>query len=279
MAVTFCPMPGLQAEVFALMLMVGACSQPNAPSCITEGEEDCAVRVSLVRGAERTWVVSHRGQLDCSKGKVPVVFAFHGYGDSGSGLRSYLGVEEQLLGQALFVYPDGQPQLESLMATGWNRAAGSEDLAFFDAMLEELAKDDCLDTTRVFSVGHSRGARMVEALSCHRAEAHRGFALIASGSDADGECPGTGPVMLSHGIEDGTIGFAEGSANRDRWARRNGCESPTGQEFPVDVCTPLRGCREEAPVSWCPSTAKKWNGHGPAEFLAGEIAGFFQQRF
>ena len=109
-----------------------------------------------------------------------MVFAFHGYGDTGSGLRSYLGVEEVLGGKALFVYPDGQAQFETGGNSGWNREVGGEDVAFFDAMRERLAEDSCLDTDRVFSVGHSRGGRMVETLSCARQAVHRGFMQIAA---------------------------------------------------------------------------------------------------
>ena len=259
------------------MCVVG-CAAPNAPNCITEGEDNCRIEALTVRGTRRTFVVSHRGQLDCSAGKVPVVFAFHGYGDTGSGLRSYLGVEEVLGGKALFVYPDGQAQFETGGNSGWNREVGGEDVAFFDAMRERLAEDSCLDTDRVFSVGHSRGGRMVETLSCARQAVHRGFMQIAAGIDSEPNCPESAPAWLTHGVSDGTVLFSDGEADRDRWAKRNGCNVPSSVEkFPVDRCTQLQGCPEQTPVIWCPSSVTKWNGHAPAAFTPAEMAAFIQR--
>lgn len=262
-----------------LSILLAACGQPNAPSCEPEGPDACRIDTLTVRKVERTFVVSNRGALDCSAGKVPVVFAFHGYADTGSGLRSYLGLEEQLQHQALVVYPDGLDQAELFMNSGWNRDLKGEDVEFFDAMLESLAADDCLDTTRVFSVGHSRGGRMVEALSCARPAVHRGYAQIAAGTDPETTCDGTGPAWLTHGTKDGTVPYSDGKADLERWAKRNGCDSPSGQEFTVDQCTLLTNCRSETPVVWCPSSVEKWNGHAPATWVPAEMAAFLKTHF
>jgi poly(3-hydroxybutyrate) depolymerase len=255
------------------------CSAPNAPSCEPEGPEACRIDTVNVRGVQRTYVVSQRGSLDCSAGKVPVVVAFHGYADTGAGLRSYLGVEEALNHKALVVYPDGLGQFETGNNTGWDRGVNGEDVAFFDAILAKLSEDECLDTTRVFSVGHSRGGRMVETLSCARPQVHRGYAQIAAGTDPQNNCASAGPAWLTHGVNDGTVPFSEGEADRDRWAARNGCDVPKGQTFPVDACTELTNCAAAEPVVWCPSSATKWNGHAPAEFVPQEMARFLVKFF
>jgi hypothetical protein len=106
---------------------------------------------------------------------------------------------------------------------------------------------------------------------------HRGFALIAAGTDPQSSCAGTGPAWLTHGVKDGTVPFSDGEADRDRWAIRNGCDVPTGQTFAVDACTELANCTQ--PVVWCPSSATKWNGHAPGDFVAEEMARFLERFF
>lgn len=269
----------LPLPLLTLAAALVGCIAPNAPSCEPEGPDACRIETVRVRGADRTFVVSQRGALDCSAGPVPVVLAFHGIGDTGAGLRSYLGLDEALGHWALVAYLDGQVQADTFGNSGWAYGAEGADVAFFDAALARLAEDPCLDTARVFSVGHSLGGKMVEALSCHRPEVHRGYGQIAAGLAPGGGCSAPGAVWITHGKDDATVPYAEGRQGLARWAARNGCEAPEGQSFPLDACTPLSGCPAGAEVVWCPSTVKKWRSHAPADFTAEELARFFTARF
>lgn len=269
------PLALIPAAALALL----GCIAPNAPSCEPEGPDACRIETVRVRGADRTFVVSQRGALDCSAGPVAVVLAFHGIGDTGSGLRSYLGLEEALNHRALAVYPDGQVQADSWGNSGWAYDAQGADVAFFDAILARLGEDPCLDTARVFSVGHSLGGKMVEALSCHRPGVHRGYGQVAAGLAPGDGCASPGAVWITHGKDDATVPYAEGQRGLARWAARNGCASPEGQTFSLDACSPLAGCPADAPVVWCPSNVQKWRSHAPPDFAPSELAAFFSARF
>lgn len=262
--------------VVAVGLAAGALAcAPNPSTC--EGEEpgDCRVDSATVDGRTRTWLVSHRARLDCAQGPVPLVLAFHGAGSNGQELRGYLGLEDLLGPSALVVYPDGLPRSDTMGQTGWNRDPAGDDLRFFDLLVARLAEDPCVDTGRLFAVGHSRGGRFTEVLACHRGERHRALASIAAGTDNAATCPQRAPFWLTHGVHDQTIPYAEGLLNRDHWGTRNGCAPAAGTDFPLDACTELSGCA--LPVVWCPSSASEWRNHAPPAFAPTEIKAFFDR--
>lgn len=116
-------------------------------------------------------------------------------------------------------------------------AIGADDVAFIDALLDEVAAELCIDEDRVYATGMSNGAGMASALGC--ALDHR-LAAIApvAGVNLSASCPGEGaiPVLAIHGDADDAIhfegnyllGFELGNPSvPDRmaqWAERNGCD-------------------------------------------------------
>jgi polyhydroxybutyrate depolymerase len=120
-----------------------------------------AQNISLtVDGATRTGVFYVPASYDASKA-YPVVFVFHGDGGTGSAIRSSLDLEPDAAGKAIFAYPDG--------AGGtWNSATSgtNDDMAFVLAVRDMLRADYCVDTTRTFLTGMSRGGFFVNQLAC-----------------------------------------------------------------------------------------------------------------
>lgn len=242
-------------------------------------EAACRVDSVVVDGQPRTYLLSPPPGPSCPDGPLPVVFAWHGSGGNGAQLRSYLGLEEVTAGRAVFVYPDGLPRDELDGFTGWNRDPDGADLRFFDALSQVLDHEPCADTTRVFSVGHSRGGRFVEVLACHRADGHRALAAIAAGAWNVTACPGgQAPLWITHGRTDATVGFWQGKILRGSWARRNRCEAVSWfDHFEAGRCTPLPGCGAAAPVVWCPHEEELWDGHGVPSFAPISIWTFFER--
>jgi poly(3-hydroxybutyrate) depolymerase len=258
------------------LFLSASCAQPYPPSdCGDESADTCRVDRLTVDGKERTWVVSAKHPPDCAAGKVPLIVFFHGSESNGIWARTdYAYFEDAIGSRARFVYPDALPR-EDLGNNQWVRTPDGIDVHFIDALLPVLTQDSCVDPSRVFAVGHSRGGRFNEVLGCYRPSAFRGFAAVSAGSGNVADCPGQAPFWISHGRDDQSAPYAEGLEMRDRWARRNGCALPA-VEPPVGTCVAL-DCPSGLPVSWCPYEGETWRGHFPPPFLGTEVWAFFER--
>jgi polyhydroxybutyrate depolymerase len=109
---------------------------------------------------------------------LPLVFAFHGHGDTASHFENRTAVEK-LWPAALVVYPNGVPGHRGITdadptKTGWQVSpgeSGDSDLAFFDAMLETLEGSFTVDRNRIYAMGHSNGSAFVSLLLNQRGRA------------------------------------------------------------------------------------------------------------
>src|SRR5690606_24862323 len=108
----------------------------------------------------------------------PLVFRFHGSG--GDGLSGGLGIEFSSREDAIIVAPNG-------LNNSWSPRNHDTDVAFFDAMLETIADEYCIDLGRVYSYGFSAGGSFTNLLGCVRGNALRATASIAS-AYREGSC-------------------------------------------------------------------------------------------
>lgn len=116
---------------------------------------------------------------------------------------------------------------------GWANPDGA-DVAFTDAILEQLPDDLCIDTTRIFANGFSYGGEMSYAISCARADVFRAVAVYSAA------------------------------------AMRNGCTAQTAPE-PEEgsgghLCTTYDGRSPGYPVRWCAFDG----GHTPSPIDEGQ---------
>jgi poly(3-hydroxybutyrate) depolymerase len=221
-----------------------------------------------VGGEERSFVLSVPDGYD-PETPTRLVFAWHGLGGDGALARLYFGVEQASGGAAIFVYPDGlvvQPQ----NAPGWQLDSEGKDVALFDALLERVSNDYCIDTARVFSTGHSFGGYMSNALGCARSTVLRAIAPVAGGGPFGGACdPGSLSAWLAHGTNDTIVLFAEGESSRDHWLEHAGCASASQPTTP-EGCVEYDGCAMER-VVWC----THGEGHDWPDLAPEGIWGFF----
>jgi polyhydroxybutyrate depolymerase len=275
--------PGLLLT--GLFLALGAACSPSGEEweghptpCPGEDKSTCRMEMLQVDGEEREYLLALPESLSCDDGPFPLILVWHGSGTNGQYIRQRTTLETLTAGQALMVYPQGLPRPELDGRTGWNRDPLGNDLRYFDALPTHLAQTHCVDPTRVFSVGHSRGGRFVDVLGCHRGAAHLALASISAGTGNVDSCPQSAPMWITHGRQDEYVWFWEGEDYRNRWAEKNGCRVPGFfDSFPDDVCTELSQCPEDSPVVWCPHTEEGDSGHGPPTFAGDEIWRFFQE--
>jgi polyhydroxybutyrate depolymerase len=159
------------------------------------------------------------------------------------------------------------------------------NFARFDAVFDELANNRCIDTSRVFAMGHSSGAQFISNLVCRPEPRLRGVAPVAS-SPYGGNCRQI-PVMIIHGKMDNVRGN-DGSAYVMQFVTRNGCSS-TAVPYPVATCNSIAGgslvtpgcvayqdCGKN-PTIWCSHNDPNYSGtnHGWPCFANKAIFDFF----
>lgn len=249
----------------------------SAAPCAGESRETCRFESIEIDGQERCYlVVAPPGNRDVPR---PILLAWHGSDSNGAAMRLSMNEDfpdlqfEQTIGDdALVVYPDGLPHADCFGNPCWDRDPAGRDVAFFDALIERLAEDWSGDASTVLAVGHSRGARFVEVLACHRADSLVAAGAMSAGSNNVDTCPGQLPIWLSHSEDDETIPFSQGLGHLSNWADRNGCEAIDAVTFELDRCVALAGC--DAPVTWCPTSEPDWDGHAPTGLADEELWAF-----
>src|SRR4051794_39955649 len=106
-------------------------------------------------------------------GKMAVVLAFHGHGDTA---ENFQGVDlEKSWPQAIVVYPQGLPSLHD-GAPGWQVERGKDgdrDLKLVDQMLAKLHQQFMVDDDRIYSTGFSNGANFTYLLWAERPRVSR----------------------------------------------------------------------------------------------------------
>ncbi|MFF1417789.1 alpha/beta hydrolase family esterase [Streptomyces sp. NPDC058280] len=166
----------------------------------------------------------------------PVILAFHGRGNTGAGTEEFSKLSTL---PAVVVYPNGVIGTGDGDRQAWQgapyAAAGVDDVAFTEDLLDRLEATLCVDERRVYATGKSNGAGFVGTLlACRTADRIAAIAPVAAALYPTGEaCEPSRPVPVIefHGTGDATIPYA-GDAERGLpaiqdwvagWAGLNGC--------------------------------------------------------
>lgn len=250
----------------------GSSSVTLSPGCgITGSATDVQNLTIQVAGQDRSYVLFVPKTYAAST-PLPLIFAWHGLGGTGTMARQYFGIERAANNQAILVYPTGLTNSDG--KTAWTLTQTGVDVQLFDALLTDIGNKYCIDTKRVYSTGHSYGAMMTNALGCYRGNVLRGIAPVA-GMPPFGNptCTGAVAAWIAHGENDGTVDFTTGGiASRDLWIKLDGCSATTD---PVAVdpspCVAYQGCSNGHPVHWCVHQ----DDHNWPNFAGAGIWGFF----
>lgn len=260
---------------------VGCTGNARPPSSPTNGYLEINVK-----GAARQYVLELPTSYDGIT-PVPVLFAFHGSGTSGQELlgQSYGNVRGGVARRALLLAPNA---LSWNGGTAWvDPFSGDQgggvtraDVDLFDALVDKLTTSYCIDTGRVFAMGHGDGAIISNQLACLRGNVLRGvgsFAGAGPESSSAAGCTGKVAAFIGHNPNEGdTTECAQVSGGQcpwillwadtgwpstQYWTKKNGCGDPgamptvpfagdgeTGNPLP---CQSFSGCSEKYPVTLC----------------------------
>ena len=215
-----------------------------------------------VAGQQRQFILS---LPEPYKAQTPhaLVLAFHGRTSPAAEVQGYYNLESQAsvtLGPTVFVYPVALTQADGTFGW-WNSGDAPDalrDFALFDALVDQLSSNACIDTERIFAVGHSLGASFVNALGCHRAGALRAVSSLGGGP-GPGTCEGSVAALVLHNPDDRLVPFELGIGARDQFLTQNDLSGPPVKGEPQSLnCERYDASKSEPdvmnPVVWCPHT-------------------------
>lgn len=242
--------------------------------------------------------------LDPDDGPEPVVVAIHDAGNTVDGMVQVTQLDRAAAQHGFaVVFPAAAEQAQRTWNAGFccgvGPSVGIDDMAFLDAVLDEIAADPRLDGDRVHLTGVSNGAVMAYRYACERAGRVAGVGSVAGTMDLDTCQPAEPvPVLEIHGTADDVVPFHGGEmpdfvqarkpavaaeALVGRWAELNGCagEPATTTEAPVTTTT-WKACEGGSSVELIAieGAGHTWYapGFGPADGAVdatAEIAAFF----
>ncbi len=191
-----------------------------------------------VGGRDRTYLLHVPPN---ASGARPLVVLLHGrLGDgAGEARLSYFDPIADSVG-AIAAYPDGYRRswADGRLGTPADRA-GIDDVAFFRALVADVAAHAPVDSSRIYVAGMSNGGFMTERLICDASDLIAAAGIVAAtlGDSLAGNCHAARsvPVMTMNGTDDplvpyqgGTLGGGRGTVlgaipSLDEWVHRNGC--------------------------------------------------------
>jgi polyhydroxybutyrate depolymerase len=188
----------------------------------------------------------------------PVIYQFHGCSSSPDKQNNNPPIQDHS-------GPDAIHVRGRAVDNCWDTAPKGPDIAFFDALVEDVEASWCADVDRRFATGYSGGAFMTHRLACERGDVLRGVASIAGGL-AGNDCVGQTAALLIHDDTDPTVDISASESARDRHVQNNGCDAAAEPTPTVPApCVEYVDCDAGYPVVWCQTTGQ---GHSRQDALS-----------
>lgn len=218
------------------------CSAPARP----------ALASLTVGGRERSIITHVPGSYDSNR-PISLLIAFHGRTNSNAQVRNYMDLE-RFGPDTIVVYPGGIPLSSGgySWSDGGDRADSLRDYELFDELVSTFEQNYCIDTNRIFVVGHSLGAWFANSLACARADVIRAAATLAGGIAAS-NCKASVAALLLHNPRDALVAISEGQQARDVFLGNNQLLGTAPQSLSGRFnCSRYQGTDGDAQVVWCP---------------------------
>ena len=206
-----------------------------------------ATRSITVGGMTRSYIV-HVPKRHDQHSPMPIVLALHGATMNGA-MMAWFSDLNRKADEAGFiaVYPNGTGTNSSFFWNGGNCCGSAaqnkvDDVAFIDALLDDLMRAYSVDTQRVYATGMSNGAIMAYRLASELSDRITAIAPVAGSVETEISQPKRPVSVLHfHGTKDEYIPFLGGRGEKSitgthfcsvnqsvqTWVKLNGCdESP-----------------------------------------------------
>lgn len=230
---------------FCIFLSSTSCTQ-NAviPTVTVEPTETLAPTSTAVPSSferkvtiddlERSYLLYIPPGLD-SQQPVPLVFAFHGYGEKAIGMQRMSGLNDVAdLANLLVVYPKGVFSSWNIgeEAPGYAIEHNIDDSAYVREILLDLSTIANIDPQRIYAVGFSQGGQLAYRLACDMSDTLAAIVSVSGGMEYDACQPSEAVSILHvHGLIDGTAPFSGGGIYQpspvengiDAWVQFDDC--------------------------------------------------------
>lgn len=221
-------------------------------------------------GLEREYIVHVPGSVVPDQA-APILFAFHGLGQTASELRNFTELNTYADAKGMIaVYPQAHERLGFSWAVTetLTRLDGVDDIRFTVDLIERTASQLNIDRQRVYATGLSNGALFAHRVGCELADRVRGIASVAAtmiGEVASSCRPSRGiSALFIQGTDDTFFPWA-GDFNQDllsaedtvdRWLFANACPGDMTVEALPDTSADnttvelrrFAGCRDGSEV-------------------------------
>ncbi len=236
--------------------LTAACTPSSADSRpeVSLSSQERSVQLS-VGGQPRSYLL--QPALGLQRGRpAALVVVLHQEGGTSEGVAAETALQDLRARGATLAYPAGiDHSWDAGACCGPSKRRGANDLAFLDAMLEDVAARTPVDPDRRAMVGYSSGGMLTYRYVCGRPGA-LDAAVVVSGS-LETECGDgitTPDVLAVHGMADGTIGFSE-----PVFIRALGL-APRAAESTLDLYTRSAGCSERDTRTDAEAEVRHWSG-------------------
>jgi polyhydroxybutyrate depolymerase len=234
-----------------------------------------------VLGAQRSYLLTVPDDY-VSQEAAPLIIAFHGRTNSNEEVRSYYRLDREF-DDAFIAYPAALENGNGSFswADPGNTAYEIRDIAFFDAIVEQLAEQYCIDMDRIYVVGHSLGAWMANSVACVRGGIVRASATVG-GDSVITDCAGPTAAMIMHNPHDTLAPFSGAERVRELRTKTNACTWDTAPAEPEEFkCVRHTSCNTGGTVIFCPheldtDSRGDYYPHQWPRNTASAIADFFQ---
>lgn len=175
-----------------------------------------------------------------------LAIATHGRSNSKDQVQDYMKLEKQ--SDFIVAYPAGLSS-SSGKSFSWSE---KENIAFVDAILEQVSDNYCINRDKVYAIGHSLGGWMAQRIACLRGEFMSGLAVVGSGPFT-GACSGPAPSIFFQNVNDHLSSYASGVQARNIRLKVNECSESSTESIQIGplTCTKYNSCSSGNEVVWC----------------------------
>lgn len=214
-----------------------------ASSCNKDwlGGGETEERTIVVGGLQRDYHLYLPADYEPSQ-TYPLVFVLHGRLGTGKSMIKFASMNPEADETGVIVcYPDGHKRswADDRNTTPASQD-GVDDIAFFNALIDQIGSEHLIDGQRIYACGMSNGGFMSVSLACHLSDRIAAVAAVTGNMAPDpaAYCTNTSPIgiLLIGGTDDpvspyngGIINESEGSealgfpACFDHWVAQNSC--------------------------------------------------------
>ncbi len=245
----------------AMILALGACG-------VNLGVDGARADWSTIDGqhGRKALVVSPEDHdPDLSDEKLPLVVNLHGLNGTAEEMATMAEWPEAVVGHnLLMVFPEGvEKSWNAGGCCGEAESGGVDDVAFLDAVIEQMVEEYRGDPEQIYMTGYSNGGMMTYRYNCERPDQLVGAASYAGTDYSDCKPAGAVPFFQISGSEDTIVPPLGGqSAVQDvgnvpsvpssieEVAEGAGCEGETGDETTGVVHVVADNCRNDIVVQY-----------------------------